>query len=209
MNDNLGFEKPRACSGVFYFCSAMKITSVVLVLLVMAACTKKTTNPNDYFSSEDQKKILWQVVHYASKLPPTATHETKFDPKFDDYYRRVLIDFEWKATKPDTLNGYYFLIFRPARSINPMFEGIGGRFVIAGDSLAEYEEIFRTWKMAHHDLGERGAMLFDRMTRGKDLSLYYSKYAGDKYIEFPDGKYFFDKQARRWRNQELDSLKID
>lgn len=179
---------------------------LIFFVFLLSCGSRNTTLPNNYLTDEKKNAIMWQVVHYASKPAPTATRDSMFDSKFDDYYQRVLLDFELVALSPGGSNDYYFLIFRPARSVNPMFEGIGGKFKFAHGSLVAYDEIFRTWKMPYQDLSTRGALLFDRMTKEKDLSIYYSKYAGDKYIEFPNDRYVFDKVKRRWRNRELDSL---
>jgi len=37
---------------------------------------------------------------------------------------------------------------------------------------------------------------------------YYPKSAGDKYIEFPDGRFYFDKSQRKWRDNLFDSLDV-
>jgi hypothetical protein len=90
-----------------------------------------------------------------------------------------------------------------------MVEGMGGKIQYGDDGkIVTYEEIFRTWKMPKDTLVVRGAFLFDRMVTGKDLSLYYSKFQGDKYIEFPNERFIFDKATRTWRDLVMDSLKL-
>ena len=175
--------------------------SCVLLLLAAIACGKSNSDdPNDYLSEFERKGLMIEIVHYAAKLAPRAKHSTKFDPQFDEYYSAVATDYKWVAMRPRQEGGYYYLISRPARSINPMFEGIGGYFKVENDSLVEYDEVFRTWKLPQEDLDARGKMLFDRMVTGRDLSIYYTKFQGDKYIEFPDGKYVFDKEKRLWKD---------
>ena len=60
--------------------------------------------------------------------------------------------------------------------------------------------------MESDSLKVRGAMLFDRMVKGKDLSLFYSKFQGDKYIEFPDERFSFDKKLKLWHDDAMDTL---
>lgn len=165
----------------------------VLILLVLAACTEDLTE-------EDKEKALWQIVHYAAKLPPGATHENKFAQEHNEYYQRVVSDYKWLETRRKEGGGYYFLISRPARSRTPMVEGIGGTFRMEKDSLIEYEETFRMWKMPEADLYVKGRAMFERMVAGKDLSIYYPKFTGDQYIEFPNERFVYDKQKRRWRD---------
>lgn len=150
-------------------------------------------------SDAEKNAALWEMVHYAAKLAPGATQETKFESQHDEYYRSVVADYKWLQLEPKDDEQYYFLLSRPARSVTPMVEGIGGVFQYKNDTLASYEEIFRMWKMPEEDLAVRGKEMFDRMVAGKDLSMYYSKFSGDKYIEFPNENVHFDKDARVWK----------
>ncbi|HEX8061282.1 MAG TPA: hypothetical protein VF473_10125 [Cyclobacteriaceae bacterium] len=171
---------------------------IVLILVALVGCKSDSSDPTDHLSDKESAKVLWRIVHYAAKLPPAATHETKFKPEFDDYYKAVVADYKWLAIRPNDGQGYYFLFSRPARSITPMSEGIGGIFQLKGDSLVVYDEVFRMWKMPDTTLQVRGKQMFDRMVQGKDLSLYYPRITGDRYIEVPDGRFVYDKQRRLW-----------
>jgi hypothetical protein len=137
-----------------------------------------------------------------------ANHENKFSQTFDSYYESLVPDHRLRhyyAT--DSID--FFLITRQARSITPMREGIGGKIKIdSTGKIVVYEEVFRTWKMNADSLEVRGKKLFDIMVKGQDLSRYYSKYKRDQYIEYPDGRFYFDKKEKRWHDKELDSLAI-
>lgn len=171
----------------------------VIFLLTLLSCQTDLTE-------KDKEQALGQIVRYAAKLPPGATHETKFRKEHDEYYKSVMSDYKWLDVSPgqDDENGkenmYYFLLSRPARSRTPMVEGIGGTFRMEKDSLIEYEEVFRMWKMPEADLNIKGKEMFDRMVAGKDLSIYYPKFTGDQYIEFPNEHFIYDKENRRWRD---------
>jgi hypothetical protein len=172
----------------------------ILIVFAAAACSKNSSDPADHLSKKEMDDATWQIVHYAAKFPPGASLENVFDKEFEEYYHLVAVDFKWLQVRPTEGNSYYFLVSRPARSITPMVEGIGGTFRMEGDSLVEYEEVFRMWKMPEPDLAVKGKAMFDRMVAGKDLSMYYPKFTGDQYIEVPDGRFIYDKQNRRWRD---------
>ncbi|MEO5977162.1 MAG: hypothetical protein ABIS36_16595 [Chryseolinea sp.] len=181
-----------------------------LTLTVITCKRDDRYAPDKYLSEEAQKRLIRESVYYSTKLPPNGSEETKFSSEFDWYYDAAAQETELlKYYKSD--DGIdYFLVGREARSINPMREGIGGKVKYdAAGKMTEYEEIFRTWKLVDDTLTKRGSLLFDRMVRGNDLTMYYSKFQGDRYIEFPDGRYYFDKVSRHWLNNELDSMKLN
>jgi hypothetical protein len=168
------------------------------MLLILGSCHGNSSNPADHLSKEKMGDVMREIVHYAAKLAPGATHDTKFEEQYDLYYQGVAAEYKWMHIRSTQNNGYYFLISRPAKSLTPMAEGIGGTFFMKDDSLVAYEETFRMWKMSEENLQVKGKALFDRMVGGKDLSIYYSKFAGDEYIEFPDDRFVYDKEKRVW-----------
>jgi hypothetical protein len=197
--------RPGINSGLLYFCIMNKRGSLFsLVLLVAIACAKSADSgdPADHLNEFERKGLMMEIVHYAAKLPPQATHQNKFESRFDEYYSNVALDYKWLSLKSKDGGGYWFLVSRPARSITPMVEGIGGYFKVEKDTLVEYDELFRTWKMPEEVFLPRGKMLFERMVQGKDLSIYYPQFTGDQYIEFPNGQYVFDKERRMWASQQ-------
>jgi hypothetical protein len=179
----------------------------ILFFLVVFSCKEKDAyDPSRYLSQLAQDSLVYSTLRYSAKLPPTATHATKFDQAFDRYYRSLMPDYKLECYYPnDSVD--YFLITRQARSVTPMREGIGGKIKIdpKGNVLL-YEEIFRTWKMNVDSLEKRGKKLFDVTVKREDLSQYYTQYKRDRYIEYPDNRFYFDKTDRRWHDKELDSL---
>jgi hypothetical protein len=176
---------------------------ILVLVMVLCACERDRYSPANELSNNDQARLIRQMVYYSTKLPPDATDLDKFDAKYNWYYDRAAAEcslLKFFAT-PDE-GYYYFLMARSARSITPMHEGIAGKVKLtAGGDLADYEEVFRIWKMHADTLAVRGAMLFDRMVRGKDLSLFYPKFQGDKFIELPTDGYYFDKLTKRWKSK--------
>lgn len=183
-----------------------------LIALFLASCASPPNyQPSTFLTSPAQDSAIAQIVHYAAKLPPRATIQTRFDTAFARYYRIVAPDYKFLYLSPvvNKRRSFYFLITRPARSVTPMYEGIGGELALAkNDSLAFYNEIFRTWKMPLDTLKKRSLMLFEHMIMGRDLSVFYPKYSTDHYIEFPDGRFSFDTTRRVWADQLTDSLDI-
>ncbi|MFZ6010173.1 MAG: hypothetical protein ACOYXT_07460 [Bacteroidota bacterium] len=178
-------------------------------IISLIGCAEKKYEVSAHFSEKAQDSVIYRIIRYAAKLPPQATHETKFNAEYDAYYQTVAADFDIRAYYTSDDSTLYFFLTKPARSITPMREGIGVKLKVADSKLIEYEEVFRTWKMPDAQLNERFPELFEAMVEGETLEPYYTKNAGDKYIEFPDGRFYFDKNARKWRDKLLDSLKVD
>lgn len=187
----------------------ISLLAVIVPALLLFHCRHRDEyDPNLYFSKSFQDSIVKQSVRYSARLPPHATHETKFSQEFDWYYKAVAAQYDVRRCAPaPNDSGYYFLMTRKARSIWPAREAIGGKLTVDTNMrLVSYEEIFRTWKMAEDSLNARAFELFDRMVQGKDLESYRPKYKGDRYIEFPDDRYYFDRSKTMWRDRLADSL---
>jgi hypothetical protein len=177
--------------------------------VLIQSCSRVQDHPEQCFSKAQQDSIIRQSVYYSVKLAPGATQETRFNSEFNWYYDAATKEYDWRACLPGQDSIFYFLMTRKARSIWPAREALGGKIRINSQGkIQEYEEVFRTWKMAEDSLNPRARELFDLMVAGKDLTPYRSKYKGDRYIEFPDDRFYFDKQSRGWRDRVRDSLNI-
>jgi hypothetical protein len=207
--------KTRIFVRVFYLLLKMKrfLYLTVILLLLLQGCknARPDYNPDACLPKEKQQKFLLEMVHYANRLAPEATHETKFDAKFNWYYERAVAEsrilFCHLNAKDST---YELLVARKARSVAPMDEGIAVRIRFdKQDRLGYYEEVFRMWKMPSDTLARRGKFLFDRLVNNADLTLYYSKFQKDRFIEFPDDRFSFDIEKRKWNDRELDSLRLE
>lgn len=188
---------------------AFLYVSFVFTWIFLSGCQNDPYNPDRFLSRDQQSKLIRESVYYSAKLPPNGTRQTKFNSEFNWYYDLAAREVELLQYFEDEKGTHYFLMSRRARSITPMVEGMGGKINYDDvGNLATYEEVFRTWKMPKDTLAVRGAFLFDRMVRGKDLSLYYSKFQGDKYIEFPNERFIFDKETQAWRDLVMDSVNL-
>jgi hypothetical protein len=179
-------------------------------LLLSFACSKSNPySPDEYLSKEDQAALIRQSVHYSVKLPPNSTNETKFNGEFDWYYDVAAKEYDLRELYPADDNSYYFLMTRQARSIWPAREAIGGKLIVnKNNNLVDYDESFRTWKMTEDSLNERAFFLFDLMVKGEDLNPYQSKFKGDRYIEFPDDRYYYNTTENKWKDRIMDSLNV-
>ena len=183
---------------------------VLILLITMQQCSKDSNSPDRYFSPQQQRALIRQSIYYSVKLPPGATRETRFSPEFDWYYDVAEKEYDLRGLLPGKDSAYYFLMTRKARSRWPAREAIGG--IVKLDKqykLLEYEEVFRTWKMTEDTLNARAFELFNLMKDGKDLTPFRSKFKGDRYIEFPDDRFYFDKASRSWKDSALDSMRIN
>lgn len=196
-----------------YFCTMFKSHSRLFAFIALAACfacsEKDKFSPDKYLSKEDQASLIQQSVHYSAKLPPSATHETKFNGEFDEYYNVAAKEYDLRELYPAGDNAYYFLMTRKARSIWPAREAIGGMVVVNNkNNIQDYDESFRTWKMTEDSLNNRAFFLFDLMVKGQDLTPYRSKFKGDRYIEFPDDRYYYNTDENKWKDKLIDSLNL-
>lgn len=180
----------------------------LLILLAIAACVAQScSNSSDkikageVLSPSEMVAIKKSIIRYVAKAPDGVSGESRFDPKFNDYYEGKVKEcfLELYAVRD---SDHYFLVTQPAASLVEKRHATGGRFVLSDKGeITEYEEIFRTWKMKPEDLRVRSEVIFKDMIVGKSLERYYTKHAGDKYIEFPDDKVYYDKEARAWKTK--------
>lgn len=180
----------------------------IITSLALASCNQqKKYGPDLYFTKEVQSSIIEQTVRYSAKLAPLATHENKFNEEFSEYYDKAADETDFRQCFPDGDKSYFFLMTRKARSIWPAREAIGGKITVdENNKLADYEEVFRTWKMTEDSLNDRAFELFDRMVKKEDLTPFRSTYKGDRYIEFPDDRFYFNTEKKRWSDRLMDSI---
>jgi len=141
------------------------------------------------------------IIRYVAKAPENVNATEKFKSEYDSYYQeRASFCFLEQYYKEG--NTQFFLVTQPAPSLVEKRHATGGRIILNEDgSVKEYEEIFRTWKMAPDTLKVRSYFLFDKMVKGESLEPFHTIVTGDKYIEFPDDRTYYDKAARQWRTK--------
>lgn len=181
----------------------MKLYIVYLGIIIIAlfSCENKPKySPDKYLTEKEQSQILYTTIRYLGHLPKKGTHENKFDAVFDEYYSKLVLDFDFEAYYQE--NGFeYFLVSRIAPSLKVKKVAVGVKMKRSPiGELEYYEEVFRTWKFEIPEMQEKGLMLFDKMVKGEDLSPYYiQNTAPEEFIEFPDDKVYFDVEGKRWK----------
>jgi hypothetical protein len=186
--------------------STLIIFIVIFSLFVVGCSSNKIDiEPSSYLDSTEIGDFKYSIIRYAGDLAGKASHDNKFDPSFDDYYKNLSAAHELRFYSADTASEHtYFLLTRIAPSLTKKYVAIGGKLKMNKDSITYYEEVFRTWKMPEEEQLKVSEMLFNKMIKGEDLSMYYPENSGDEYIiEFPSEKVFFDTTRRRWLLEEL------
>jgi hypothetical protein len=182
------------------------LVSFAVVALLAMSCKNDNYSLEKCLSKPDQDSLIFKIVRYTAKLPYPAINENKFEDRFDSYYRSVAADYDIRRCFVDKDSMYFLLVTRAAKSITPMRESIGIKLKLDSEgNFSWYEEVFRTWKMKEEVMDQRYPELFELMVKGESLEPYYPKYKRDQYIEFPDGRFYFDPQQRKWRDAVLES----
>jgi hypothetical protein len=186
---------------------------ILLMMILFAgviSCSKKREDysPERYLSKDEQRLLKEQIIRYVAKTPRRVIDATKFDTTYDEHYLKQVAQHDLLAYYFDKKSGeHFFMVARIAPSIDVKWVATGGRLRYGKDnSVTEYEEVFRTWKLPRKELEERGKYLFGLMVRGGDLTPYYTAKAGFNYIEFPDDNVYFDKSERTWKSRLYGSV---
>lgn len=186
------------------------IISFLFLALGLTAC-QPDISIDEQLSPEAQSQLQYDISRYVAHLPAAATHETKFEAQFNDYYKvesdKIYPKFFYNDRKSKR---NYFLITRIAPSIHQKYVALGGYFIRGESEFDEYVEVFRTWKFTEDELMPKAEMLFKKMIKGADLSRFYPEVTSDQYIQFPNEDTYFDKAARVWvstRENKLQEMK--
>ncbi|HRD80821.1 MAG TPA: hypothetical protein PLL53_08695 [Saprospiraceae bacterium] len=175
-------------------------------MLLLSSCGNKTASTAVQPDAETAQLWLNRIIRYTAHLPGKASHETKFDTIHNAFYAEQTAKYRVEYYHQNGAD-HYLLVSRPAPSLKVKRVGIGIHARMAGDSLAHYNEVFRTWKMEEPQLAQKGALLFNLMVQGEDLSPYYTQNSGqEEYIEFPDAHTSFDTLRRQWVSTLSDPL---
>ncbi len=176
------------------------LLAFLVALIVLAACTPNSINIDDQLTPELQRELMFDLSRYLCHLAPGASHETKFDPAFDNHYRTKAAELIPWFYHTDRSGKTYFLVCRIAPSIKVKYVATSGFFVRSpeGDGFSEYAEVFRTWKDEEPALKVKAEMLFTKLINQEDLTPYYTEHAGTEYIEFPDAETYYDTDRRVW-----------
>ena len=188
----------------FYFCTVrikMKRYLGIFLIWLFYSCAKETDySPDSHLTPQEKDAIITKIVRYVSSKPENVSDLQKFESRYDSFYLQKASAIRFEQYYP--ANDYsYFLISQPASSLVEKRHATGGRLKLSDSGeVIDYEEIFRTWKMVPDTLKSRSYLLFDKMVKREPLDSYYTKNSnGIDYIEFPDDRTYYDKNARTWK----------
>jgi hypothetical protein len=182
-----------------------QISFSILVLLMLIACgTKNDYTVSEHLTHQQQDEAMWKIIRYLGRAPDGLTFEERFYAPYDSFYMEQARQHKFDAYFKDG-STHYFLVSRRAPSLVDKRVAIGGKFLLGADNtISEYEEVFRTWKMVPDTLEKREMILFDKLVRGEALESYLTKNSkGIEYIEFPDEHTYFDKGTGQWKNKMI------
>ncbi len=182
----------------------MKLLSalaIVLVSLLMIACGKDY-KPSSHLSAKEEYDMMWKMIRYIGRAPENTTMQERFYKGYDEHYKEQMTIQRLDAYYIDK-DVHYFLISRKAPSLVEKRVATGGKMRLSDTGeIVEFEEVFRTWKMADSVQIKKSIFLFDKMVKGESLDPYLTKNsAPEEYIEFPDDNVYYDKNARAWKTR--------
>jgi hypothetical protein len=179
----------------------MKYFVLLLLFIPLISCQNKEfdINPKAYLTANEEESFKYAVIRYVDRLAPRASHETKFDKKFDSIY-------QLQAKQVDLLFYYedkgetYFAITKIAPSLKVKKVATVGKLTMdKNNKIAYYEEIFRTYKMEETPLRQKTELMFKDAIQNKDIKKYEFKNSKpEEYIEFPDANTYYDSKKRQW-----------
>lgn len=172
-----------------------------LILLVTVTCARKEYTVEKHLTAQQQVEMMDKIIRYVSRAPEGLTFEERFYSAYDSFYmeQASLHRFEAYYIAGDV---HYFLVSRQAPSLVNKRVATGGKFVLDGEKIDEYEEVFRTWKMVPDTLAKREMLLFDKFVNEESLAPYETRNSkGVEYIEFPDERTYFDKVSKQWKTK--------
>lgn len=179
----------------------MKHFTLIICLIFSFSCNNHSVDlkPESYLSPEEIDQFKYDIIRYVDRLAKKASHATKFNTTFDDYYKSKSkdLDLQFYYKSKDTI---YFAVTKIAPSIKLKKVATGGKIVKdKNGDIAYYEETFRTYKMEVPILLEKTELIFQDLIKGKDITKYEFKNTNpEEFIEFPDENTFYDSKERIW-----------
>lgn len=174
---------------------------ILLSSVIFFSCEKsREDNPQEVIADTALRdSVMLQLMPYLAELPKYATYQTRFEPRFTPYYKKVMpVFFSWNKLYKAEDGYYYYLLYKKSNSLYEKKIALGGRFKLdAQYKVSDFEEIFNTPKMKLEELAEKSSLLFDTMIKTNGGVGEYA--LNPEYIEFPDSRCYFDKELKYWR----------
>ncbi|MCC5918011.1 MAG: hypothetical protein JJU02_11870 [Cryomorphaceae bacterium] len=177
-----------------------------LLFFSLTACQEPKRYQWENNNRTAQDSVLEPIIRYLGKMPDKASPQSRFYTVFDDHYSKQLGKYQITHLhqKGSTT---YFAAIRIAPSIKEKYVATAGFYERENDSITNYEEVFRTWKMTKEELMPKLDVLFDKLVKAQSLVAYYPENSGEEeYIEFPNSEVYYNKNIRTWETTREDVL---
>lgn len=195
---------------LFIFIMKKQNTLLLLCLSVICLLSCNTGNKpekqygTDEITADEITVLTNSLIRHIAKMPDKASHESKFQSRYDDYYKNETARYElvFYGQNPKT-GAEFFTYLRPAPSIHEKYVAVGGEIVRKNDEITQLTEHYRTWKMTREELMPKANLLFGKMLQGEDLTPYYPQNSGDEeYIQFPNESNYYSTEEKRWKSND-------
>ncbi|MBA3900863.1 MAG: hypothetical protein H0X62_11755 [Bacteroidetes bacterium] len=190
------------------------ISFTILVIAIFAVSCKQEHTPikniyevEQHYSKQEKDSLLTDLITYIYKKPKGADYETRFEPKYRNWFVQALPLFEFSYYHISEDSTHYYYVIRPARSPKGNTRGVGGKYNLdKNGQITDFEEIFNTPILPVEQLKGRGKHLFEEMIRNNNVEIY----AGNPdYIEWPDDRLKYDKEKNEWRYDVVGQTEVD
>lgn len=157
---------------------------------------KQNFRIENYIAPDQIDTLLTDIVTYIGVKPRAATSQTRFEPRFRQFYVKQALQFKMLFFYINDQGEHFYYLIRPARSTSGSTRGVGGRFRFEKNKIADFEEIFNTPVSDPERLSVIGAELFQEMI----LTGNVDRFSGNRqFIEWPDGRLKYHKGLNEWR----------
>jgi hypothetical protein len=173
-----------------------KVLYACVVLLSNLSCSK-STGLEKYFTEQESKELLINMVTYMAKKAPLATLETQFNADFRKYYENSEKQFKIINIERKKDSSYVFFLTRPVGNLAKFRRGVIGEFKLKKNSMMplDFREIVNTPHLEEKVVLERGGFLFNYYVKNHSID----NYLGMKhYVEWPDSTLVYDLNSHEW-----------
>jgi hypothetical protein len=183
---------------------------LISFVLILSSCVEKnvkentdstvgTSYRNPGFNADFMDSLMVDIITYVGKKHAHSTFETRFTPEFRNHYIEMADDFEMKEIILTPDSGYYFYMFRPARSLDPdkNKRGVLGKFRLdEKNKILDFQELVNTPPGNTETLLKSGKTLMSLLIEAGSVD---SLLQDTSLVEWPDGRLYYDKQRFEWR----------
>lgn len=167
----------------------------LIFLLTVISCKEKH-EISHYYSGPERDSLLADIITYIYVKPKQATWQTRFEPRYRQYYVSQLKNFNIEKYTITDEGVHYFYLIRPARSATGTIRGVGGHFRLDAEGMIySFEEVFNTPVGDRNELRIKGDELFRWMIRHGHVNEYLKN---PDYIEWPSPQTYYDTLQHEW-----------